>query len=373
MSEIVSTVNSNTDTFASWITVTNTLAQTVSNSVITANTTEGVTGNSTVSLNAKLLGTFKANTISINNTLASAQTGANVTVQANLSIDTGYKLYTTGELNVKGNFVVDTTSKLRFTDRSTTYSATTGWLKANSTGYMAFANLAVKSTDLDPTEFTLTANIGYANSTTSNSDIIVYDSTSGKWLRTTLSHLITQEVDNLTLGNLRANSAVGEIRVNGNTNFGGSISSLFVANTNARVGIGGITNPLAPLHVNGAIYATGDVTAYYTSDKNLKLNIITIDDALHKIKQLNGVTFEWDKEKIKLLNNVGPKPDHDLGLIAQEVEKVCPQAVTLRDDGFKAVDYNKLVPVLIEAIKELSSKVNTLESHIDQVRIGSSW
>jgi len=372
MSVTVISIDANTDTFANWVSITNQMAQTISNAVITANTSEGVTGNSTVSYNAKLFGQFQANTIKINNTLSGPTSGANVAVEANVTFASGSKLFTVGELNVKGDIIIDTTAKLRLGDRSTTYSANTGWLKANSTGYVQIANLAVKGTDLDPNEFVLTSNVGYATSTNSTYDVITYNQSASKWMRTRLTHLVSQEIDSLTLGTVTANAATGEVRVNANTNFGGTTSSLFISNTAARIGVGGVTNPQAPLHVQGAVYATGDIIAFYTSDQRLKKNIVKIDDALEKVRWLNGVKFDWDKEAISTLVNVGPKPDNDIGLIAQDVEKVFPEAVTERADGYKAVDYSKLVPVLIEAVKELSYRINILEAELeDKYRISS--
>lgn len=372
MSIAISEINANTDTFSSWLSITNQMAQTISTSVLTANTSEGVTGNSTVKLNAKLWGKFAANTILIGNTLTSNVSGANVAVEANLEIKSAYKLYTVGDLSVKGNIIIDTTSKLRFVDRGTSYAATTGWLKANSTGYAQFANLSIKGSDLDPSEFNLESNVGYATSANSTFDVICYDESAGVWLRTTLKHLANTEIDNLKLGRVTANAAAGEVRINANTNFGGSTTSLFVSNTAARIGVGGITNPQAPLHVQGAVYATGDVTAFYTSDKRLKENVVKIDNALEKVRWLNGVEFDWKKDLITDLADVGPKPDHDIGLLAQEVEKVIPQAVTQRADGYKAVDYSRLVPVLIEAIKELSYRVNILEAELEEKYRSSS-
>jgi Chaperone of endosialidase len=372
MSVTINSIDANSDTFASWVAITNQMAQTISNSVVTANTSEGVTGNSTVNFNSKLWGKFAANTILVGNTITSNVTGANVAIEANLELKSAFKLYTVGDLSVKGNIIIDTTAKLRFGDRSSTYSGTTGWLRANSTGYAAFANLEVKGTDLDPDEFVLTSNIGYANSTNSTYDVICYDTSASKWLRTRLTHLLSQEIDALKLGTVTANATAGEVRVNANTNFGGSTSSLFVSNTVARIGVGGITSPQAPLHVQGAVYATGDITAFYTSDANLKKNVTPIANALEKVRWLKGVHFEWDKDKIAGLEHVGPKPDKDIGLIAQDVEKVFPQAVTERSDGYKAVDYTKLVPVLIEAVKELSYRINILEAEMEEKYRSSS-
>lgn len=373
MSVTINSIDANSDTFASWVAITNQMAQTISNAVITANTSEGVTGNATANFNSKLWGKFAANTILIGNTITSNVTGANVGIEANLELKSAFKFYTVGDLSVKGNIIIDTTSKLRFVDRSTTYSSNTGWLKANSTGYVLIANLEVKGTDLDPDEFVLTSNLGpYTTATNTTYDVIAYDSSASKFVRTRLTHLLTQEIDALTLGLVTANAASGQVRVNANTNFGGTTSSLFVSNTVARIGVGGVTNPQAPLHVQGAVYATGDITAFYTSDQRLKKDVIRIDDALERVRWLNGVEFTWDKEAIRKLENVGPKPDKDIGLIAQDVERVFPQAVTLREDGYKAVDYSKLVPVLIEAIKELSYRLNIVEAELEDKYRSSS-
>lgn len=376
MAKSINSVDANADSFATWVNITNELANAVSTVVLTAgnSSVEGVTGSSSNNLNSKLWGQFAANTILVGNTITSNVTGANVAIEANLELKTAYKLYTVGDVNIKGNFVVDTVTKIKISDRtSLPGSGTTGWLKANTTGFLQFANLAIKGSDFDTSEFVWTAHIGpYANSTNSLFDVLVYDTSSSAWVRTRLTHLQSQEIDTLTLGTVVANSS-GIVSHNANTRFGNPSSpSLFVSNTTQRVGVGGITAPAAALHVNGAIYTTGDVTTFYTSDKNLKKNVERIPDALEKIRWLNGVSFEWDQEKISTLPFVGPKPGKDIGLIAQDVEKVFPEAVMERDDGYKAVDYSRLVPVLIEAIKELSYRLNIVEAELEDKYRSSS-
>lgn len=371
MAITINTINANTDTFASWIAVTNSISDAISNTVVTANSSEGVTGSSSANYNAKIFGRLAANSVRVASLIESNVTTSNVSVEANLVVANGFNLYTVGALNAKGDIIIDTTTKLRFADRGTLYSSTTGWLKTNSSGYVAISNLAVKGTDLDPLEFVLTSNVGYANSTNSLYDTIVYNTASNKWVRTRLTHLLSQEIDALTLGTVTANAS-GQVRFNANVSFGGTSVALFVSNTTARIGVGGVTNPQAPLHIQGAVYATGDITAFYTSDERLKKDVVKIEDALEKVRWLKGVEFTWDKDKIAGLDHVGPKPDNDIGLIAQDVEKVFPQAVTEREDGYKAVDYGKLVPALIEAIKELSYRVNILEAELeDKYRISS--
>ncbi len=110
--------------------------------------------------------------------------------------------------------------------------------------------------------------------------------------------------------------------------------------------------------VSGEIRATGDITAYYSSDERLKENIQPIQNALTKIEAISGNTYDW-KEGFE---NIHSHKGNDLGVIAQEVQSILPEIVTERETGYLAVDYIKLVPVLIEAIKELSAKIKLLEN-----------
>ena len=103
----------------------------------------------------------------------------------------------------------------------------------------------------------------------------------------------------------------------------------------------------------------GDVIAFAASDINLKENISPIENALNMINSLSGNTFTWKAETgYDYLNN-----NQDTGILAQEVEALgLPGITETRDNGVKAVRYDRLIPVLIEAVKELTAKVNTLEN-----------
>lgn len=107
----------------------------------------------------------------------------------------------------------------------------------------------------------------------------------------------------------------------------------------------------------GDLLVSGDVTAYSASDSRLKTNVVQIGSALEKLKTLNGVTFNWNE----LAEGKDPV-QREVGVIAQQVQSVLPEAVTVRDDGFMAVRYEKLVPLLIEAIKELQNEVEQLRA-----------
>lgn len=130
---------------------------------------------------------------------------------------------------------------------------------------------------------------------------------------------------------------------------GGSIYYL-----NGNVGIGTST-PAYKLQVDGDVGATSFI---YSSDENLKKNILPIFGALDRIMQLNGVSFEWKE------NN---RPD--MGLIAQEVEKVFPELVhTNKINNLKSLEYGNLVAPLIEAIKEQQKQIQALKLEIDDLK-----
>jgi len=112
----------------------------------------------------------------------------------------------------------------------------------------------------------------------------------------------------------------------------------------------------------GRIDAKNDIVAYSTSDCRLKENITPIEHAVDKVERITGVSFDWkeltEEEKINIHGNEG----HDVGVIAQEIEKVLPDAVTTRDSGYKAVNYEKIIPLLIEAIKDQQKQIDELKN-----------
>jgi len=110
------------------------------------------------------------------------------------------------------------------------------------------------------------------------------------------------------------------------------------------------------LFVNGDIAATGNITAYYSSDERLKNNVITIDDGLSIINQLRPVKYEWDES-----SPFSHLKHKDYGLIAQEVEKVLPNIVGEMKDGYLGIRYEKVIPFLIDSIQQLTRRVKELE------------
>lgn len=115
---------------------------------------------------------------------------------------------------------------------------------------------------------------------------------------------------------------------------------------------------------SSSINAAGNITAYGSSDMRLKKNVKPIQHALAKVEQLRGVMFDWKAKYVKRQGGADGyfMRVHDTGVIAQEVERVMPEIVATREDGTLAVKYEKLTPLLIEAIKELSARVRELEA-----------
>ena len=106
------------------------------------------------------------------------------------------------------------------------------------------------------------------------------------------------------------------------------------------------------------IEASGDVIAFGSSDERLKDNITYIHRPIDKINKIGGYKFTWNDKQDAYLGK-------DIGVLAQEIEAVLPEIVTTRGSGYKAVKYEKIVPLLIEGIKELDKKIKDIEKKCD--------
>ena len=117
------------------------------------------------------------------------------------------------------------------------------------------------------------------------------------------------------------------------------------------------------------VTVTGSLNA--TSDIRYKKNIETIDGALEKVKSLRGVTFDWDIDAFPVDENT-KKPkftERATGVIAQDVEKVLPEAVSENEEtGFKNVAYGNMVGLLIEAIKEQQTQIDALTAQVEELK-----
>jgi len=111
--------------------------------------------------------------------------------------------------------------------------------------------------------------------------------------------------------------------------------------------------------ISGDLNVGGDVVAYASSDERLKDNIELISNPIEKVQSLKGVTWNWNDDASET-----QKSTPNVGVIAQDVEKVLPQLVHDRDNGFKGVDYAKLTGLLIEAIKDQQKQIDELKSKL---------
>ena len=164
-------------------------------------------------------------------------------------------------------------------------------------------------------------------------------------------------------GNANASGSVYATTVGG-----GSNTKVIYSTSHHRYFVGSSTEEMR-LESDGDLHVEGDVTAYSTtvSDIRLKDNVETIDNALDKVCKLRGVEYTW--------NRGSRKDTKDLGVIAQEVEKVLPEIVKekkmpLIDDSdtkYKSVDYEKITAVLVEAVKEQQAQIDELTTILEEV------
>jgi|TARA_B100001094_G_scaffold258253_1_gene258005 hypothetical protein len=118
---------------------------------------------------------------------------------------------------------------------------------------------------------------------------------------------------------------------------------------------------MAQISSSGDIVADGDVVAYNSSDERLKDNIQNIKGSLDKIGEIRGVEFDWNDKSPGWAQERG----HDVGVVAQEVQKILPEIVVERKNGYLGVDYKRIVPLLIESIKELKQEVEILKKKVN--------
>ena len=110
--------------------------------------------------------------------------------------------------------------------------------------------------------------------------------------------------------------------------------------------------------VTGAMYVGGEIVAYAASDIKLKENISKIDNSLEKLLKISGYQYHWNKIAQEMYPE---RTTLDVGVLAQEVKEIIPSAVVEREDGYLAVKYEKLIPLLIEAVKALKAEIEDMK------------
>ena len=292
-----------------------------------------------------------------------------------LTGDNGYAQDTSGvaAIDVVGGTGITTsgggtTLTITSTVTDTTYSAGSG-LQLSGTTF---------SVDVvDGTTQTTAAN---ARTTTSGRTYAIQFDASGNlvvnvpWVDTNTNTTYTAD------GNYGMTLSGTTFRLENDRRRNSSTTDIYTGNTHdytfydADVGIRWYTSGAEDMRLqdNGTLHVDGDVIAYSStiSDQSFKDDVVTIDNAIDKVKKLRGVEYTW--------NSGSRKGKRDLGLIAQEVEEVLPEIVhehemPLMEDAeagktYKTVDYEKMVGVLIEAVKEQQTQIDSLKAQIEQLK-----
>ena len=212
---------------------------------------------------------------------------------------------------------------------------------------------------------TARTNLGVDPAGTDNSTNVTL--AGGSYLSISGQEITAGQVDISSDTNLAVSDTTGQTGIN-MTLSGDTISATVSGLTTTSavqfgtVGVGGAVGDGFELKVTGDIAATGDVVAFQSSDERLKDNIKLISNPIEKVKELRGVTWEWNEEA-----SIAAKQTPNVGVIAQEVEKVLPELVHDRENGYKGVDYSKLTGLLIEVVKTQQEKIESLESRLEKL------
>ncbi len=159
------------------------------------------------------------------------------------------------------------------------------------------------------------------------------------------------------------NTASGAGRVTGDTNSDYNMYFRMTAGTNRGFVFQNSTTNVGGIDGGGHARFTGNVTAY-ASDIRLKKNIKPIENALDKLVQIRGVTFDWKED----IEDFVPKCKTETGVIAQEIEAVIPDAISPApfNGEYKTVEKDKIIALLIESVKELKSEVDYLKQQLKE-------
>jgi hypothetical protein len=226
------------------------------------------------------------------------------------------------------------------------------WISGSSSEINEIAEIA--NTALEQAQIAQnTATLAFARA---NTDVTSVNITPGTYGNTTLIPIVsvlangrvsaisnssTQVLTGVTIINDTATNADKFITFS--TNSAGSFTSINVASSKLTF------NPST-----GVLSATNFSS---TSDERLKMHVVTLENCLEQVSKLRGVSFKWKEDKSRAL-----------GLIAQEVEAIVPLAVNTNSEGIKGIQYTTLIPLLIESVKELNKKIDSLEKQLKDLK-----
>jgi hypothetical protein len=168
------------------------------------------------------------------------------------------------------------------------------------------------------------------------------------------------------------NKIVGDLRILEDTN--DSAGTLVVEGA-LNVGTAEIERDDYHLYVDGDMGASGNVVAYVTSDERLKENITPMTSSLSLVNQMNPVNFRWNDDGIMFgwgLERYRKNLGYDIGFIAQELEETLPEVIgNVKDKKtgteYLGVHYEKIVPVLVGAVKEQQKQIDELKELVNKL------
>ena len=355
------------NTFGDWVVATNGLIN-ENNDLASNNYTKSA---GTLYLNSPTLGLQVANTAIVSGQLQVSGVGSSALVQNSLTVNgniVGNTATFSGTLTASNNATVgaqltatNAVINNQITIGSSVITQTDGYLTVNISGNANTVNNGVYTTSsyANPAWITSLANTKITGVINSN-QIANTSVTAGSYIYPSLTIDAQGRVlqaANLTpvtsiTGNtnqITANVAFGDVKLTLPQNI----------NTSANVQFGSIGVGTTPDTANtGSIRATKNITSYYSDDR-LKTRLGNIPNALDKVASLNGFYYEANDAA----QSLGYEVKREVGLSAQEVEKVLPEIIAPApiDSLYKTIHYERVIPLLVEAIKELQAEVEKLK------------
>ncbi len=292
---------------------------------------------------------------------ASAQTGIGTTAPVNkLHIETPTADPATSGATANGNLRLSGTGATHVLDFGLSSSSTYSWLQARSkSAYGTYYNLAFNPNGglvgIGTASPSSTLTVGNTAGTVGGEIVLNPTSTQYEGGQIIVKKSLVGSTADWTIDQYGTTAADARFRIfNGSSETNG-----FVILENGNIGMGNVT-PSVRLQVGGDIIANSIAGS---SDLRFKKNIRPVEHALDKVKALRGVYFNWDQQDFPD-KNFGEQDE--LGFIAQEVEKVVPEIVTKdkTKEAYRSVKYDKLVALLVEAIKEQQKQIDSLKIEV---------
>ena len=295
-----------------------------------------------------------------------AQTGIGTTTPVNkLEVVTTAADPASSGIAANGNLRLGATStNVHVLDFGLSSTSTYSWLQARSkSAYGTTYNLALNPigglVGIGTSAPGSLLTVGRADGTIPAEIALNPAATTNEGGQITLRKSLTGSTLDWTIDQYGTTASNARLRIYG----GGSETSGIAILENGNVGIGN-NAPTTKLYVNGDITANSIAG---TSDLRFKTNVRPISSPLEKVKSLRGVYFNWDQKSFPD-KNFSEKTE--LGFIAQEVEKVLPEVVSKDNspEEYRSVKYDKVVALLVEAIKEQQKQIDSLKSQFKKLK-----